>query len=43
MFQRESERVYDDTPVYYVYHLVNPETGVPFYIGKGKIEDAINI
>ena len=36
MFQKESERVYDATPVYYVYHLVNPETGVPFYIGKGK-------
>lgn len=27
---------YDENPVYYVYHLVNPETGIPFYVGKGK-------
>lgn len=27
---------YDKNPVYYVYHLVNPETKLPFYVGKGK-------
>lgn len=26
---------YDENPVYYVYHLVNPITRVPFYVGKG--------
>ena len=31
-----SERAYDVEPVYYVYHLVNPLTDVPFYVGKGK-------
>lgn len=36
MFQKESERVYDDDPVYYVYHIINPTTGLPFYVGKGK-------
>lgn len=36
MFAKESERVYDTSPVYYVYHLINPETGLPFYVGKGK-------
>lgn len=36
MFQNEENRSYDETPVYYVYYLVNPETGEPFYIGKGK-------
>jgi hypothetical protein len=36
MFQKDEERVYDDSPVYYVYYLVNPTTNVPFYVGKGK-------
>lgn len=27
---------YDESPDYYVYYLVNPETKVPFYVGKGK-------
>lgn len=30
-----SRKEYDDSPVYYVYSLVNPETNQPFYIGKG--------
>jgi hypothetical protein len=36
MFQKEDQRVYDENPVYYVYYLVNPETDVPFYVGKGQ-------
>lgn len=36
MFQKESERVYDNNPIYYVYYLINPIKNVPFYVGKGK-------
>lgn len=36
MFQYDENRPYDETPVYYVYYLVNPETEQPFYVGKGK-------
>jgi hypothetical protein len=35
-YKKDSERVYDVEPVYYVYYLVNPITDVPFYVGKGK-------
>lgn len=35
MFKKTGDEVYDETPIYYVYHLVNPETDVPFYAGKG--------
>ena len=36
MLKKEENWVYDVDPVYYVYYLVNPETGIPFYVGKGK-------
>jgi hypothetical protein len=36
MFQNEENRVYDESPDYYVYYLINPVKGAPFYIGKGK-------
>lgn len=36
MFQKNDERVYDDSLDYYVYYLMNPLSGSPFYVGKGK-------
>lgn len=36
MFQKNDERVYDVRSDYYVYHLINPLSWSPFYIGKGK-------
>jgi hypothetical protein len=30
------KKTYDENLVYYVYHLVNPVTNFPFYVGKGK-------
>lgn len=36
MFELVSDSDYSLDPVYYVYHLVNPKTGMPFYVGKGK-------
>ena len=36
MFELVSDSDYSLDPVYYVYHLVNPTTGMPFYVGKGK-------
>jgi len=35
MSQKFKDRVYDTNAVYYVYHLVNPVTKLPFYVGKG--------
>ena len=35
MFHKTGDEVYDENPIYYVYHLVNPETNIPFYAGKG--------
>jgi hypothetical protein len=43
VFQKNDERVYDVRSDYYVYHLINPLSGSPFYIGKGKNGGAINI
>jgi hypothetical protein len=36
MFQKDYERVYDESLDYYVYYLMNPLSGSPFYVGKGK-------
>lgn len=36
LFDPSGTRVRDDNQSYYVYALVDPETSVPFYIGKGK-------
>lgn len=36
MFELVSDSDYSLDPVYYVYHLINPMTGIPFYVGKGK-------
>jgi hypothetical protein len=36
MFKKEKENNYDECPVYYVYHIINPIKGTPFYVGKGK-------
>jgi hypothetical protein len=36
MIRKETFTDYDETPIYYVYNLVNPITGIPFYVGKGK-------
>lgn len=36
MIRKEFFDEYDDSPVYYVYQLVNPTSGMPFYVGKGK-------
>jgi hypothetical protein len=35
MFNK-TDGLYDETPIYYVYYLINPETDNPFYVGKGK-------
>jgi hypothetical protein len=36
MIRKETFTDYDETPVYYVYNIVNPSTRIPFYVGKGK-------